>query len=192
MTDSAENATAEETEQPRPKDEWLFLPDPSWRPENEDDRPPLELVVGMWIVSADGVTGPFQGNPDYRPPDPASPTDPADAAMRVAVMEDPPDTETVLRNLRGVLLGVALDDEGQALVASLPDDVEAVLVTTAPVHREHVEVPGWQDVLIWELADALPEGVDLMVNPGAPVSMHLQRDTVRDALAAAESEGSGD
>ncbi|MEV6231381.1 type VII secretion system-associated protein [Saccharopolyspora shandongensis] len=176
--DSTQETTEEAQEQ---GGRWFFLPDPSWEPEGDDEQPPPELIVGSWFVTADGVSGPFQGNPAYAPPSPASPTDPVDAAIRLAIEEDPPASEPVLNALPSVVLGIALDDEGNALVASLPDEVQAVLVTTAPVNRGYIDVPGWQEAMLWQIAEALPEGVDMVVNPGAPVSMRLQRGT---ALAA--------
>jgi hypothetical protein len=83
-----------------------------------------------------------------------------------------------------VLLGVAVDEQGMALVAPAPDDVPSVLVATAPAHRARVDAPGWREVTVAELAAALPpQGVDVLLNPGAPMSTRLTADAVRDSVA---------
>ncbi|MEV5540962.1 type VII secretion system-associated protein [Saccharopolyspora shandongensis] len=175
--DSAPETADEATEQ---GDRWVFLPDPSWEPGDDDEQPPTELIVGGWLVTADGVSGPFQGNPEYEPPSPASATDPVDAAIRLAIEEDPPASGPVLDALPSVVLGIAVDEEDNVLVASLPDDVEAVLVATAPANRGYIDAPGWREAMLWQIAEILPEDVDMVVNPGSPVSMVLQYGTVLD------------
>ncbi|RKT84774.1 hypothetical protein SAMN05421805_12534 [Saccharopolyspora antimicrobica] len=156
------------------EDRWVFLIDPAWQAQGGDpQQPPVEAVVGGWYVEADGTTGRFHGNPDYVPSSPDSPTDPVDATLRL-VNEGEADAESLLSTVREAVFGVAVDEEGNPVVAPAPDDVPSVLVTTAPVHRQRVQVPGWQEVTAAELAEALPEeGVDVLINPGSTASMRL-------------------
>jgi hypothetical protein len=78
-----------------------------------------------------------------------------------------------------------------------------VLVATAPAHSRRImlaeEVPGigaWVEIELAQLVDVLPEqGVDVLLNPGAPSSMRLVAAALRevvadaDALPATESAG---
>lgn len=75
---------------------------------------------------------------------------------------------------RKVSLGLAVDEEGFAVVAPAPDGVPSILVATAPAHRQRLDVPGWLDVTVRELAEDLPsESIDVLLNPGAPASMRI-------------------
>ncbi|MFL6124414.1 hypothetical protein [Actinophytocola sp.] len=186
--------------------EWTFMIDPAWQPADEDDEPPFEAVVGGWFLRDDGEVSLFRPNPGYQPSRPGLPTDPADAALQrlaAAASEDVTDGatedategaaedatdgandtdrgEALLSALAEVLLGVAVDEQGIALVVPAPDGVPSVLVTTAPPHRARVDTPAWREVTVTELAVALPpQDVDVLLNPGAPASTRLTADAVR-------------
>lgn len=152
---------------------WALVLDPAWQPAAEGEAPPIEAVLGAWALDSDGVTGPFRANPGYVPSGPGSPTDPVDAAVRGAARGEH-DEAAVLATMRDALFGIALDEQGAAIVAPAPDDVPSVLVTTAPAHTWRVDAPTWQEITAKDLADSLPaEGVDLLLNPGAPESMRI-------------------
>ena len=157
--------------------------DPAWQPTREGDEPPPEAVVGGWFVEEDGEISLFRPNPAYQPSRPGLPTDPVDVALqRLAAGEC--DGDDLLSTLPDVLLAVAVDEQGTALVAPAPDDVPSVLVTTAPAHRARVDAPAWREVTVAQLAEALPaEGVDVLLNPGAPTSTRLLADAIRRSAA---------
>ena len=171
---------------PNPEQQWLLLVDPEWQPSSAEDseNPPVEVVVGGWFVDADGAPGRFRPNPAYDPADPDAPTDPVDATLQL-VLDQRADAEQLLETTREVVLGVGVDEQGSAVVAPAPDEVPSVLVATAPRHRERVRVHDWVEVTVEELAEALPdEGVDVLLNPGAPASMRLHAPSLRRHLAA--------
>lgn len=168
-------------------DHWVFLLDPAWQQADAHDEPPAGAVVGGWFVDADGTKGLFQPNPDYQPSEPGLPTDPVDAAVQLVVRGDA-DGDEVLSTLQEVVLGVALDDEGVAVVAPAPDDVPSLLVATAPAHRARVNASAWIEVTVQELADALPdEGIDVLLNPGALASMRILADAIKRSVSTGES-----
>lgn len=170
---------------PSAAEQWLLLVDPDWQPSSaeENENPPVEMVVGGWFVDADGAPGRFRPNPAYAPADPNAPSDPVDATLRL-VLDQRADAEQLLETAREVVLGVGVDERGSAVVAPAPDDVPSVLVTTAPRHRERVHVDDWVEVTVEELAEALPrEGVDVLLNPGAPASMRVRTESLRRYLA---------
>ena len=178
---------ANDTTPPRLADDgerWTFLIDPAWDTAR-DGTPPADAVVGGWLLDADGGTGPFHPNPDYRPSHPDSPTDPVDATLRL-VNRGEADADALLATMVTAVLGVAMDEQGNPLVAAAPDGVPSVLVTTAPGHRSRVRAAaGWQEVRAEELAEVLPDnGVDLLVNPGAPASMRIVAASLKQAVAA--------
>jgi hypothetical protein len=159
--------------------DWSYIVDPAWQPAEEGDEPPAEAVVGGWFVRDDGEVSLFRPNPGYEPSSPGLPTDPVDAALQHLAAEDG-DGADLLSALADVLLGVAVDERGMALVAPAPDGVPSVLVATAPPHRSRVDTPAWREVTVTELAAALPaQGVDVLLNPGAPASTRLTADAIR-------------
>jgi hypothetical protein len=161
--------------------------DPAWQPAGDGDEPPFEAVVGGWFLQDDGEVSLFRPNPGYQPSRPGLPTDPVDAALQ-RLAEDAGDGEALLSALPDILFGVAVDEQGIALVIPAPDGVPSVLVATALAHRARVDTPGWREVTVTELAAALPpEGVDVLLNPGAPASTRLTADAVRSAVQPARS-----
>ena len=163
-------------------DQWLFLVDPAWQATEDGQNPPAESVVGGWLVT-DGVVGRFEPNPDYEPLTPDSPTDPVDAALRMAA-DGEVDTDALFAVIRESEFGVALDEHQRPLIAPAPDDVLSLLVTTAPAHRGRVRAEAWQVVNAAELAGLLAEHeVDALVNPGASTSTRLLAATIADAAS---------
>jgi hypothetical protein len=162
--------------------QWVFLIDPEWRPASGPaETPPAAAVVGGWLVAEDGDVGAFNANPDYEPATANSPTDPLDAALRMSA-DGQVDTDALFAVLRASVVGVALDDDEQPIIAPAPDDVPSLLVTTAATHRKRVDAAGWLDASLEDLARLLAEHqVDVLVNPGAPTSTRLLGSVVADA-----------
>ncbi|WP_243791913.1 type VII secretion system-associated protein [Saccharopolyspora gloriosae] len=167
-----------------PDDEaWALVIDPAWQPESEDEEPPNEAVLGHWRIGTDGNVSTFQGNPDYQPSREGSPTDPVDAVLQLVVRGDYSDA-ALLEAMRDARLGIAMDADGNAVITPSPDDVPSVLVATSPTHARRVEVPAWREITAKALADSLPdEGVDVLLNPGAPTSMRVLASSIKDAMA---------
>jgi len=177
MTESADDE--------EPRGGLFMLIDSEWEPTDEAPDPPTEAVIGAWLVSPDGVRGRFQPNPVYRPSKPGSPLDPVDAVLGLLANGEI-DADVLPVVLRDVMFGVAVDEQGSAIVRSAPDGAPAILVTTSYGHRARVDAAGWLDVTLVQLAAALPvRGVDVLLNPGAPASMRVLADAIR--AAAAES-----
>jgi hypothetical protein len=171
----------------------LFLIDPEWRPTEKEPSPPITALIGAWRVTedgGDGTLGRFQPNPIYLPSTPDSPLDPVDAVLR-ALARGECDTDQVAAVMFGVMFGVALDDQGKAIVARAPDGAPSVLVATAHAYRDRVtEAASWRDVTLPQLARALPpHGVDVLINPGARTSMRVQADAFRAAATRADDIG---
>ncbi|MET0189737.1 MAG: type VII secretion system-associated protein [Pseudonocardia sediminis] len=163
--------------------ELLLLIDPNWEATPEQPEPVLRVVVGAWVVHPDGSSGPFEPNPVYEPTTPGSPTDPVDAVLQLLARRDS-SVEALQSVLHDTVLGVALEADGSAVVTPAPDGVASVVVATSPTHRRRMDVPGWRDVSVSELAAALPaDGVDVLLNPGGPASMRVLADVVREAAA---------
>ncbi|MFD9959695.1 type VII secretion system-associated protein [Amycolatopsis sp. NPDC058986] len=170
---------------------WVFMVDPSWKPVEKDAEPPIAAVVGGWYVDDDGVTGLFHANPRYVPSEPNLPTDPVDAALHLTV-SGKVDSDELLKTLPQIVYGVGLDADGTPVVAPAPDGRPSVLVTTAPAHRARVRVASWLEVTMAELAEALPdEGVDVLLNPGAPNSVRLLAGAVKESVASAADRSVG-
>lgn len=188
VVSGASPAETQRPDQPADRDEWIFMIDPAWQPAEDDQEPPVEAVVGGWFVDENGVTGRFRPNPAYQPSLPDLPTDPVDAMLQLVARGEAQGDE-VLSVLGDVIYGVALDERGALAVAPAPDEVLSVLVTTAPAHRARVDVPGWEEMTVGELAELLPdEGIDVLLNPGAPASMRLVAGAVKDLVTAAAAQ----
>lgn len=173
----------EEQLAPRTEPEWVFMIDPAWQPTEEGDRPPAEAVVGGWFVDAEGEVGRFHANPDYEPSTPTSPTDPVDASLQL-VTQGKAGSDELMSTLREAMVGVAVDEDDNPVIDASPDGVPCVLVTTAPAHRHRVDVSQWADAHMVELVGALPdEGIDVLLNPGAPASMRLLATALKEAFA---------
>ena len=160
----------------------LLLFDSAWQPTEQEPAPPVTAAIGAWHVLPDGTRGPFQPNPVYRPSTPDSPLDPVDAALGMLARGefDPDELPAVLSDVR---YGVALDEQGAPIIRPAPDGVPAALVTTSYGHRDRVDATAWATVTLAELAEVLP-GVDILLNPGAPTSMRVLADTVREAAVS--------
>lgn len=166
-----------------PESGLLLLIDSEWAPSEEAPSPPMDAVVGAWLVNPDGVRGAFQPNPAYRPSKPDSPLDPVDAVLGLLARGEI-GADLLPSVLCDVMFSVAVDEQGIAIVRPAPDGVPSVLVTSSYGHRDRVDAAGWRNVTLTQLASALPaQGVDVLLNPGAPASMRVLADVVRAAAA---------
>ncbi|MGA5300889.1 type VII secretion system-associated protein [Nucisporomicrobium flavum] len=165
----------------------ILLTDPEWRGADDVDAPPFEAVVGLWPVEPDGSVGPFRSNPDYRPVSEESPSDPVDALLQLTLRGDA-EVEHLQLVLRGCLVDQALNGDGRPLLSRADDDVLCAIVATGAPHRARIASPDWRQVGLAELVAALPDGVDLLVNPGGPAGVRLTGDFVR-ATAAMDLGG---
>lgn len=184
MSDGVQQETADgEVEQ----ENWFLLMDPEWEPGEDDDVPPLESVLGAWPLGGDGTLGRFRGNPDYRPLNPDSPTDPLDAVLRriVAGMAEPEELQPLLRDLEFEL---AMNGDGRPLIIPAPDDALCALIVTAEQHRERVLSPAWRRVILEELIELLDGEFDVLFNPNGPASVRLAGDFVRAAQDLTDDE----
>jgi hypothetical protein len=166
---------------PRPeagREDWAMLVDPRWTPSFEDESPPAEMMVGGWLLDEEGNPGRFQPNPTYVPAGEDSPTDPADAVMRL-ILTGEATIDDLVPAIQDAIMELAVTEDGQPLVGAAPDGVSCVAVVTADVHRTRVGADNWADVTVEELLDVLPPDTAILFNPGAPASTRLTPDTLR-------------
>ncbi|MEV4199608.1 type VII secretion system-associated protein [Micromonospora globbae] len=176
--------------------DWMLLLDIEWHeragppedgavdapPPGPAELPPVESIVGGWLVDPSGALGPFEPNPLYRPRGEDGPTGPVDAAARL-VAAGRADPSMVLLALLESLVDVAVDEAGQPLVGAAPDGSPCVLVATAAVDRLRSPAPGWRSVDCAGLVALLPDGVDVLLNPRGTLPMRIFAGALRDALA---------
>lgn len=179
MSDQGEGTGQEEN--------WFLLMDPEWVPGEDDDVPPMESVVGVWPLAADGAVGRFLPNPDYRPLNPDSPTDPLDAVLR-RMVEGTAEPEHLQPLLQDTEFDLAMNGDGRPLIVPAPDDVLCAVIATAEQHRERVFAPMWRRVDLPELLDLLEDRFDLLINPDGPASVRLVGGLVRAAGAMTDDE----
>jgi hypothetical protein len=160
------------------QDNWFVLLDPNWHQATPDQPAPPEAIVGGWMLDEDGKAGPFQPNPDYLPGDDATPTDPTDAVLRLIIRGENVGDQLV-PTVRDSVLEIAVDEADQPLVSVAPDGVPSVLVATASVHKERVAVERWWPVEGTTLGEIVPEGADVLLNPGGPASFRLSTEALR-------------
>lgn len=182
---NATTATGKRTD--GPLENWLLLMDPAWRPARENDAPPLDAVVGLWPVEVDGKVGKFRANPDYRPSDENSPSDPLDAVLRL-VLRGKGKAEQIQVMLRDTLLDVAMNGDGRPLVMKSPDDVPCVVVASGEPHRVRVPAPDWRRTDLDGLVALLADGVDVLFNPGGVASVRLTGDFIRETTLLDDAE----
>ena len=167
---------------------WYLLMDPQWMPTADETEPPVASIMGLWPVDENGELGRFRANPDYEPSDPDAPADPLDALFRMLIVRRAePDQARLL--LRDSEYEVALGPGGGPLIVPSPDEVDCLLVATSPAHRlDSPKVGSWRHVGIEQLTDLLPEGIDVLFNPGSPGSVRLVAAFVRSARKPTEQQ----
>lgn len=152
--------------------DWLVLLDPRWAADAPDGNPPASAIMGGWGLDESGAAGPFEPNPDYRPSDAATPTDPIDTVLRRAVAGENV-TDRIVPTFRDSIVHIGCDEAGEPLVGPAPDGVTCVPVVTAEVHKQRVGPVHWRKIWGGALADIVPPDVDILVNPGGPAQFRL-------------------
>jgi hypothetical protein len=168
------------------RETWILLMDPGWSPEEDDETPPLEAVVGLWPVT-EGTVGKFRPNPDYVPADENSPSDPLDAALRL-VLRGRAGSDQIQLMLRDSAFDIAMNGDGRPLITKSPDDLPCVVVATGEQHRRRVTSPQWRRIDLDELVVMLADGVDVLINPAGPASVRLTGDFMRETSMLTEVE----
>lgn len=161
------------------QDNWFVLLDPGWEPDTPLGRVPVHVIVGGWMLDDEGKVGPFQPNPRYVPPDDTTPTDPIDAILRLVVNGENRGHE-IIPTLRDTIVQIGCDQDDEPVIAQAPDDMPCVLVVTAEVHKLQLSIPHWWPVVGSRLADIVPDGADILVNPGSSHQFRLVAGTLRD------------
>lgn len=170
---------------------YFLLMDPDWESDSEEQLPPLEAIVGLWPLDDDGRVGRFLGNPDHRPRDENSASDPIDALLRLVARGDAA-MEQLQLLFRECRFGIAMDEDAKPMMTMSADGKPCVVMATGAPHQQRVTAAHWQDMDLEELDSILLDGVDVLVNPDGPASTRLAcgfiRGTARmtdDELAAA-------
>jgi hypothetical protein len=170
-------ASQEET-----SENWALLVDPVWQPESPDDQPPAEVMVGGWLLDDNGVPGPFTPNPHYEPATEDGVTDPTDAVIQL-VAQGMESAESLIPALRDAFVELAVTEEGQLLVGPAPDGVSCVAVATAGVQRRRTPFEHWRQVTVQQIVDALPQDVDILLNPAGARPFRVVAETLRTSIA---------
>lgn len=157
--------------------DFMLLIDPEWDGEDPDE-PPFEAVIGMWPTGPDGALGRFRSNPEYLPRSEDSPSDPADALLRLTT-GGAAETAQLQAVLRDVTFELAMNGDGRPLIVRSPDDVRCVIVATSEPHRQRVPAPGWRMIDLDELVAVTGEDHDALFNPGGPAPVRLAADFLR-------------
>lgn len=168
------------SQEPGGIDNWALLVDPNWQATHPDQAPPNEAMVGGWLLDEAGQKGPFQPNPDFVPRDDVTPTDPTDAVLRL-IARGEAGVDELVASLRDGIVEIALHTEAEPLVVMSPDNVRCVLVVTAPAHRNRLDLAPdqWAPLPGAELAEVIPEGLDILLNPDGPAGFRLVAEVLR-------------
>ncbi|WP_169811202.1 type VII secretion system-associated protein [Nocardia amamiensis] len=170
--------------QPDPQTRWLVLTAPGWEPSGAAQQPPLEAIVGGWRIGDDGRSGPFEPNLAYSPADESMPSDPLDAILRQVAADASPSGDQrqlisdFIATLRRSIVDIGCDVAGWPVIGTT-EGVPCVLIATAAVHRQGVDADRWHPVVGDKLADVVPAGVDILINPDSHASCRLTVDALR-------------
>ncbi|WP_051133710.1 type VII secretion system-associated protein [Nocardia paucivorans] len=158
------------------QDNWFVLVDPGY----PADAPPREAMIGGWVIEEEGKVGPFRPNPYYRPSSPDIPTDPIDTLIRLMVSGEQV-AEELVATVRDSVVEIGTDEQERPVIGKSPDGALCVVVVTAEVQKAGLDVENWCPILGSELAEVLPEGLDIMLNPAGAAPFRLLRAGLVDA-----------
>ncbi|MGW1375498.1 type VII secretion system-associated protein [Streptomyces sp. NPDC002446] len=186
--------TGEEMPEPPPEvieaarnapDHWLAMVDLTWQGEGQ---PPLWALIGQWRSGATGEIEEWRDNPEYRPSpqmlDWPEPTDPVDHALQLAATGYGPGRE-VSEALAHAEVAVLVTATGTPLAAASPEGTPVIPVYTSESYLESVGRLLYDRRPVGELVEQLPPGHALYLNPTGPVSMLVDTEELRAALAEA-------
>jgi hypothetical protein len=160
------------------QDNWFVLVDPNWQPDTAEDSPPSELMVGGWMVEANGTLGPFHPNPRYVPLTDSTPSDPIDAILQLITQGEDRAGE-IVPALWNQVVQIACDDNDRPVIGSAPDGVSCALVVTAEIHKQRMSVPRWWPVIGRKLPEIMPPEADILVNPNGDRQFRLTTSALR-------------
>ncbi|MEV7739441.1 type VII secretion system-associated protein [Streptomyces sp. NPDC088921] len=164
-------------------DGWIRKVDPAWQ---GDWPPPSWAVVGRWRSGPDGTIQDWQENPEYSPSPAAlewpQPTDPVDAAIQLASTGYGP-AEDVYRSLVAAEVAFWVTAEGTPLSAVTPDGTPVLPVYTSNEQLRHAGRLLAEVRAVTDLLPQLPPGHRFYVNPASAVSMLLETEPLREAIA---------
>ncbi|MEU7761342.1 MULTISPECIES: type VII secretion system-associated protein [Micromonospora] len=133
-------------------------------------------------------------NPRGGPPPPGGTmtdsAEPLDVLLR-RMMRGDATIEQVQSALRGARLDLAMNGDGRPLVVRSFDDVPCVTVATTDEERARTFAPEWRRVEVVELAELLPDGIDVLVDPNGPEPARLAAALVWHALRYADEDTGG-
>jgi hypothetical protein len=147
--------------------------------------------VGMWPLAEDGSVGRFRSNPEYRPVNEDSPSDPIDALLRLTMRGDAA-VEQLQLVLADCLVDQAMNGDGRPLISRSADDVPCAVVATSTPHRARIVSPDWRRAGLDEVVAQLPAGTDVLINPGGPAAVRLTGDFLRATTMDRDTRGRAD
>lgn len=160
-------------------DNWLVMVDPDWGGSG-DQPPPTHVIVGGWPLDEQDEPGPFEPNPQFVPATPGTPTDPIDAVLRL-IGQGREVVDDLIPAVLDTIVEIAVGDDDSVLVGPAPDGEPCVVIATAPLHKAQIRVPAWRRLPGSALAGVVPDGVDILLNPGGPATMRLSTRALADA-----------
>ncbi|MDO3686626.1 type VII secretion system-associated protein [Micromonospora sp. C28ISP2-4] len=116
--------------------------------------------------------------------------EPLDVLLR-RMMRGDATIEQVQSALRGSRLDLAMNGDGRPLVVRSFDDSRCVVVATSADERARTFAPQWRRVEAAELAELLPDGIDVLVDPGGPEPVRLAAAILWHALQDADEDAGG-
>lgn len=153
--------------------DWFVLVDPAWET-GAQSALPSDMMVGGWRQEDDGTIGPFEPNPKYRPNAETVPTDPIDAVLRrIAVSGGGRLGDELVAMVHDSVVAIGCDEHGRPLIGSGPDGIGCVVVATAEVQKTGVDVDRWCSAPGAKLADVVPAGVEIFLNPAGAAPFRL-------------------
>ncbi|MFE6739582.1 type VII secretion system-associated protein [Streptomyces tubercidicus] len=184
--------TGEEMPEPPPEvieaartapDHWLAMVDLTWQGEGP---PPLWALIGQWRSGPTGEIEEWRDNPEYRPSpqmlDWSEPTDAVDCALQLAATGYGPGKD-VSEALARAEVSVLVTATGSPLAAASPEGTPVIPVYTSQSYLESVGRLLYDRRPVAELVEQLPPGHALYLNPTGPVSMLVDTEELRAALA---------
>ncbi|MBF5033131.1 MULTISPECIES: hypothetical protein [unclassified Micromonospora] len=99
--------------------------------------------------------------------------------------------EQVQSALRVARLDLAMNGDGRPLVVRSFDDEPCVAVATTAEERARTFAPEWRRVEAVELAELLPDGIDVLVDPDGTEPVRLAAALVWHALRYADEDTGG-